>query len=75
MEFIKSKIGSIGLALAGMGLISIILSFMNYNLRLLMWIDLWGETMGWVIRIGLIVVGGALFLFFGNGEDEAEESE
>ncbi|EDP70563.1 hypothetical protein FBALC1_07388 [Flavobacteriales bacterium ALC-1] len=70
MEDIKSKIGKGGLLLAAMGIMSIILSIFNYNLRLLAWIDLWGNTMGWVIRTLLIVGGGALFLFFGRDEDD-----
>lgn len=44
------------------GVISTVLSFMDMNLRLLMWIDMWGEGAGWAIRIGLIVVGAVLFL-------------
>lgn len=70
MEDIKSKIGKGGLLLAAMGIISIILSIFNYNLRLLAWIDFWGNTMGWVIRTLLIVGGGALFLFFGRDEED-----
>jgi hypothetical protein len=70
MEDIKSKIGKGGLLLAAMGIMSIILSIFNYNLRLLAWIDLWGNTMGWVIRTLLIVGGGALFLLFGRDEED-----
>lgn len=66
METIKSNLGKGGLLLAAMGIMSIILSIFNYNIRLLSWVDAWGNTMGWVIRILLIVGGGALFLFFGN---------
>lgn len=71
MNDIKAKIGKVGLLLAVLGIISILLSFFNYNIKLLMWIDLWGETMGWVIRIGCIVVGGALFMLWGREEEEA----
>lgn len=49
--------GKLGIYLAIFGLVSIILSFLNMNLRILIWIDMWGETMGWAIRIGMIVVG------------------
>lgn len=72
MEQIKGKIGQAGLVLAAMGAMSIILSFFNYEVRLLAWIDLWGTTIGWVIRIGLIVGGAALFFFLGNDDDESE---
>ncbi len=70
MDNIKSKLGKGGLLLAAMGIISIVLSIFNYNIRLLAWVDVWGTTMGWVIRILLILGGGALYFFFGNYEDE-----
>ncbi len=62
MEWIKSKLSSLGAFLALAGVVSIALSFFQYNLRILMWIDMWGTTMGWVIRIGLIIGGGILYL-------------
>jgi hypothetical protein len=49
--------GKLGIYLAIFGLVSIVLSFLNMNLKILIWIDMWGETMGWTIRIGMIVVG------------------
>ncbi len=52
---------SIGMYMAIAGIASIVLHFLGRNLTLLMWIDMWGETMGWVIRGGLIVVGAAIF--------------
>lgn len=70
MDNIKSKLGKAGLLLAAMGVMSIVLSIFNYNIRLLAWIDLWGTTVGWIIRILLIVLGIALFFLFGSDEDE-----
>lgn len=70
MENIKIKIGQAGLALALMGVVSIVLSFIDYNIKLLAWIDLWGETAGWIIRIALIVVGAGLFFLLGKEEEE-----
>lgn len=68
MDNIKSKLGQGGLVLAAMGIISALLSIFNYNIRLLAWIDIWGSTMGWVLRIVLVVAGGALFFLFGREE-------
>ena len=62
MEWIKSKLSSLGAFLALAGVVSIVLSFFQYNLRILMWIDMWGTTMGWVIRGSLVVGGGILYL-------------
>ena len=70
ITFIKSKLAKAGLALAAMGALSIVLSLFNYNLRLLMWIDLWGTGMGWFIRLALIVGGFVLFFLFGTADDE-----
>ncbi|MBS9461948.1 hypothetical protein KIM67_05960 [Flagellimonas sp. 389] len=72
MEDIKSKLGKGGLILVVMGIASMVLSIFNYNIRLLAWVDLWGITMGWIIRILLIAGGAALFFFFGRDESEDE---
>lgn len=72
METIKSKLGQAGLVLAAMGIISALLSIFNYNIRLLAWIDLWGSSMGWILRVLLVLGGGALFFLFGRME-EAED--
>jgi hypothetical protein len=70
----KEKIGQGGLLIGAMGIMSIVLSIFDYNVRLLAWVDLWGNTMGWVIRILLIVVGGALFFMFGGTDGEEEQA-
>ncbi len=70
MEEIKSKLGKGGLVLVAMGILSAVLSIFNYNLRLLAWIDIWGNAIGWIIRILLILGGGALFFFYGSYNDE-----
>jgi len=74
---LKSIISGFGGAAAFLGLVSIVLSSFDYNLRILMWIDSWGETMGWVIRIGLIVAGLAVYFIMNEpGEEEViAESE
>ncbi|WP_025667770.1 hypothetical protein [Aquimarina megaterium] len=69
MENIKTKLSQGGLLLAAMGIISILLSIFNYNIKLLSWVDLWGNTMGWIIRFLLILVGAALFILFGRNEE------
>jgi hypothetical protein len=75
MDDIKSKLGKGGLIIGAMGIMSIVLSLFNYNIRLLAWIDMWGDTMGWIIRILLIIGGGALFFMFGRDEEETDESQ
>ena len=70
MDFIKSKLSSIGALLAVFGIISSFLALFDYNLKALMWVDLWGTTVGWIIRIALIVGGGGLFLLFNTPDKE-----
>ncbi len=47
----------LGFYLALFGAISSAMSFFDYELGILMWIDNWGETVGWCIRGGMVVVG------------------
>ena len=68
METIKSKLAKGGFLLVALGAISIILSLFNYDIRLFSWMDLWGNTMGWVLRI-LSIVGGCFLLFFFEMEE------
>ena len=75
MEFIKSKIGSFGGLLAVFGFVSIVLSFFDYNLRALGWIDMWGTGMGWFLRIAFIIAGVALYVAFSNNEETEESKE
>lgn len=65
MDQIKDKISSFGAFLSFAGVASAALSFFNYNLKILMWIDNWGTATGWGIRAGLLVVG-MLFYFLGK---------
>jgi uncharacterized protein involved in cysteine biosynthesis len=46
------------------GVISSVLHFMNYNLKILFWMNELPETQQWLIRGGLIVVGLGILLIF-----------
>ena len=55
-----------------MGLASAGFHFADRELKLLMWIGMWGEGVAWMIR-GLLVVGGAaLWMISWNTEKEGE---
>lgn len=41
---------------------SIALDFVGMEFILMSWIDNWGPSVGWSIRIGIAVVGGAMWL-------------
>ncbi len=64
----------IGTYLAIFGIGSIVLSFFQMEFKILMWIDTWGETTGWAIRIGMIVIGAILFFMGKPKEKEKEEA-
>ncbi len=54
--------GGLAQVLVVFGIGSAILRLMNRELVILFWIDTWGETVGWVIRVGMIVAGVALWV-------------
>lgn len=68
--FVMKSFGSLFLFF---GIGSSVLNLIDYNLSLLMWIDNWGDTVGWAIRGGMIVVGAGLY-FLAPGEQQDEET-
>lgn len=65
---------NIGSTLILLGIGSFALNYFNYEFVLLMWVDLWGEMVGWAIRGAAIVIGVGLF-FLGGRVDQAEPSQ
>lgn len=61
----KKSLANIGSLMALYGLLSIVLYSINYNLRIMMWVDQWNTisspALGWVIRTAFLLVGGALY--------------
>lgn len=64
---------TIGAYMFFFGIGSIILNFLEREFVVLSWIDNWGITVGWSIRIGLAVAGAALWLY-GRSKESAEAS-
>lgn len=62
MDYIKDKLQYVGGFLASAGALSIVLYFIDYNLSILIWIDVWGETVGWLIRGGITLLGAILWV-------------
>lgn len=54
-----SKVGSF---LAVIGILAIVLNFFNMVPKVLIWIYMWGEGVAWAIKIGLVLIGVALWL-------------
>ena len=61
---------NIGGLLVLLGAGSFVLNMMGREFMLIAWIESWGPTVGVAIRIGLIVVGVALW-FMGNKKESA----
>lgn len=59
---------------AAAGLASIVLNLVGYNLRILMWIDLWGDVVGWMIRGGLLVGGAAAYFLLPSAQAEEQQA-
>lgn len=66
-----NNVKKLGGALLLLGVVTCILNFMGYNLKILMWIDNWGSGTGWGIRVGMIVVGSVL-VFLGSRMDKPQ---
>jgi hypothetical protein len=56
------SIRGVGGFLVVVGLVSCVLHLVGFNLRILLWVDLWGPAMGWLIRLGVVAIGAALVL-------------
>ncbi|MFT5618473.1 MAG: hypothetical protein ACI85I_001708 [Arenicella sp.] len=56
------------------GISSFILYFLDMEFMLLMWVDMWGETIGFAIK-GAIVVAGAVMFFARKSDDDEGEIE
>jgi hypothetical protein len=63
------QIGSLAVFL---GIFAIVLYYLDRVPTVLAWIYNWGEGPAWGIKIGLIVVGAALWLLGGRGQDTPE---
>ncbi|GAA4052609.1 hypothetical protein [Flavobacterium chungnamense] len=59
--------------LALLGIAAIVMNYLDRVPRLLMWIYKWGDDTAWAIKIGLVVIGGAMYLFGPKDEEDAPE--
>ena len=52
------------------GVGSTVLYFLGMQFIILAWIDLWGSTIGWMIR-GALIIAGAILWLIGRKEEKA----
>jgi hypothetical protein len=62
VQVVREKIASVGIFLALAGIISSVLQLIGYELRILRALDQQPPAIAWGVRLGLVVVGGVLFL-------------
>ena len=67
----KIKMSNLGIAIAIAGLLSILFYFLPFDLLILVWIDFFGEVIGWVIRITLISIGLYLYYTYDQPDEES----
>ncbi len=61
--------------LALLGIAATVMNYLDRVPRLLMWIYNWGDNVAWAIKIGLVVIGGAMYLFAPKDEEDASPKE
>jgi hypothetical protein len=60
---------NIGSTLFVLGVLAIVLNYLDRVPRLLMWIYNWGETTAWAIKIGITLLGAILY-FIGSKKEQ-----
>ncbi len=63
-------IKKIGSFVAILGILAIAFGFFDRVPKLLMWMYQWGEGAAWAIKIGLVVIGSAMYFLGGKQEQE-----
>lgn len=61
---------NIGAAMVVAGLFAIVLDVVNRVPSYLIWIYNWGDGVAWLIKIGLVVVGGLIYYMFRPKHDD-----
>ena len=67
----KIKISNLGVGFVIASLLSVLFKFLPYDLLIVAWVEFFGETIGWIIRILLFVIG--LILYFKYDQPDLED--
>jgi len=57
------------------GLFAIVLDYLDRVPPILAWIYEWGDTIAWVIKIGLVAIGAVLYFMGASKTEEIESDE
>lgn len=71
MNQIERSMKKIGMYVSFLGVFTIFLNFVDRVPKILEWIYNWGEGIAWVIKIGFVVVGAAMF-YWGRNKERKE---
>lgn len=72
VKFMMRNLLPLGVVMLIYGVAATVLDLINYKLRIMLWIDLWGDTAGFIIR-GVLIVVGAVIVYFGTDFYKKEE--
>jgi hypothetical protein len=64
---------NIGYYLLGFSVLSMLLKIVGMNLKILIWIDIWGNSTGWMIRGGAALLGLVIILLTKPEPEAASE--
>lgn len=56
-----------------LGVLAIVLNFVNMVPRVLMWIYTWGESTAMIIKVGVVIVGAILYVIGAKSEKKEYE--
>jgi hypothetical protein len=71
----RKNLMGLGILLMVFGAVSAILTTLDYDLRILMWINNWGESTAWIIRGGMFALGLVLAITFWTGKAKPVEAQ
>jgi hypothetical protein len=66
---------SIGSLMFILGVLAIVMYYLDRVPRLLIWIYNWGEGAAWAIKIGLVVVGAGLYILGSRNTGSSSANE
>jgi len=75
MDWIREKLSSIGAFCVFAGVMSTLLQLVGYELRVLRALNDAGPAVAWGVRLGLIAVGGALFMLASKSAPADQEPQ
>lgn len=68
----KNILTIVGFLMAGIGILSLILSMMGVQITFMVWLDGFGKMVGFVLRL-LLILGGSILIYVTRTDFEGNE--